>query len=216
MNKQKLIERVAELMARFRTEVETLNSINLYDINIHAENILIPLLNNIYGLNLVNANFEDKNTSAIDLIDKENRIAIQVTSTASSEKIKHTIEQYVKYKKNEEFDQLFIYIITTKQKKYTSESFEKLINNQFEFSCDNNILDYTDIVKEINSWISLPKIQFFLDILESEFSEEKIQNRRFIVENRDKIISETIYPNILEIFCQKKYTWEDWVLIEMK
>lgn len=173
MNKQKLIERVAELMARFRTEVETLNSINLYDINIHTENILIPLLNNVYGLNLVNANFEDKNTSAIDLIDKENRIAIQVTSTANSEKIKHTIEQYLKYKKNEEFDQLLIYIITTKQKKYTNESFEKLINNQFEFSCDNNILDYTDIVKEINSWISLPKSNLFWTFLNLNFLRKK-------------------------------------------
>lgn len=116
MNKKKTIDRIAELIARFRAEVETLNSQNLYDINIHAENVIIPILNYVYGLSLKNANLEEKNYSAIDLIDYENRVAIQVTSTANSEKVKHTLEQYKKHKQRDEFDSLLIYIITKKQK----------------------------------------------------------------------------------------------------
>lgn len=60
MNKKKKIDRIAELFARFRAEVENLNSLSLYDINIHAENVIIPILNKVYGLNLVNANFFEK------------------------------------------------------------------------------------------------------------------------------------------------------------
>ena len=112
MNKKKTIDRIAELIARFRAEVETLNSQSLYDINIHAENVIIPILNFVYGLNLKNANLEEKNYSAVDLIDKENRVAIQVTSTANSEKIKHTLEHYKKHKQRDEFDSLLVYIIT--------------------------------------------------------------------------------------------------------
>lgn len=44
MRKKEEIEKIAELFARFRAEVENLNSLNLYDINIHAENVIIPIL----------------------------------------------------------------------------------------------------------------------------------------------------------------------------
>lgn len=199
MNKKTLIERISELLARFRVEIENLNSLNLYDINIHSENVLIPILNRVYGINLENANFEKKNYSAIDLIDKENRIAIQVTSTASSDKIKHTLEQYVKYKKQEEFDTLLIYIITAKQKKYSTESFDKIINDEFYFNSSEQICDFENLLKEVNSWISIPKIQEICDLLEFEFSDEKIKTRKYLLENKDKIITETLYPNILEI-----------------
>ena len=40
MRKKEEIEKIAELFARFRAEVENLNSLNLYDINIHAENVI--------------------------------------------------------------------------------------------------------------------------------------------------------------------------------
>ena len=51
MHRKEKIEKIAELFARFRTEVESLNSLNLYDINVHAENVIIPILNLVYGVN---------------------------------------------------------------------------------------------------------------------------------------------------------------------
>lgn len=199
MNKKKTIDRIAELIARFRAEVETLNSQNLYDINIHAENVIIPILNYIYGLNLKNANLEEKNYSAIDLIDYENRVAIQVTSTASSEKVKHTLEQYKKHKERDEFDSLLVYIITKKQKTYSDKKFDEIINNEFEFDSSKNILDFDNLLTEVNSWISLPKVQEVLEMLEQEFTEQKIDYRKHILENKDKLTTETLYPNLLEI-----------------
>ena len=140
MRKKEEIEKIAELFARFRAEVENLNSLNLYDINIHAENVIIPILNIVYGLNLVNINNEVKNSSAIDLVDTDNRIAIQVTSTATGEKIKHTIDEFIKGRRFEEYDNLLIYIITEKQKKYSDSTFAIAHNNELEFS-EKHILD---------------------------------------------------------------------------
>ncbi|SHK04499.1 SMEK domain-containing protein [Pseudozobellia thermophila] len=204
MNKKNTIERIAELIARFRAEVETLNSQNLYDINIHAENVIIPILNYVYGLSLKNANLEEKNYSAIDLIDYENRVAIQVTSTANSEKVKHTLEQYKKHKQRDEFDSLLIYIITKKQKTYSDKKFDKIINDEFEFDSSENILDFENLLAEVNSWISLPRIQEVLELFEQEFTEQKIEYRRNTLENRDKLITETLYPNLLEIELPEK------------
>lgn len=204
MNKKKTIDRIAELIARFRAEVETLNSQNLYDINIHAENVIIPILNYVYGLSLKNANLEEKNYSAIDLIDYENRVAIQVTSTANSEKVKHTLEQYKKHKERDEFDSLLIYIITKKQKTYSDKKFDEIINDKFEFDSLENILDFENLLTEVNSWISLPKIQELLDLFEQEFTEQKIDYRKNVLENKDKLITETLYPNLLEIELPEK------------
>jgi hypothetical protein len=204
VNKKKTIDRIAELIARFRAEVETLNSQNLYDINIHAENVIIPILNYVYGLSLKNANLEEKNYSAIDLIDYENRVAIQVTSTANSEKVKHTLEQYKKHKQRDEFDSLLIYIITKKQKTYSDEKFDEIINDEFEFDSSENILDFENLLTEVNSWISLPKILEVLELFEQEFNEQKIEYRQNVLENRDKLITETLYPNLLEIELPEK------------
>ena len=199
MNKKKTIDRIAELIARFRAEVETLNSQSLYDINIHAENVIIPILNFVYGLNLKNANLEEKNYSAVDLIDKENRVAIQVTSTANSEKIKHTLEHYKKHKQRDEFDSLLVYIITKKQKSYNDKKFDEIIDSEFEFNSSENILDFENLLSEINSWISLHKIQGVLELFEQEFTDQKLEYRKHILKNKDKLTNETLYPNLLEI-----------------
>jgi hypothetical protein len=204
LNRKNKIDRIAQLIARFRAEVETLNSQNLYDINIHAENVIIPILNYVYGLSLKNANLEEKNYSAIDLIDYENRVAIQVTSTANSEKVKHTLEQYKKHKQRDEFDSLLIYIITKKQKTYSDKKFDEIINDEFEFDSSENILDFENLLTEVNSWISLPKIQEVLELFEQEFTEQKIEYRQNVLENKDKLITETLYPNLLEIELPEK------------
>lgn len=198
MRKKEKIDKIAELFARFRAEVQNLNSLNLYDINIHAENVIIPILNLVYGVNLININNKEKNSSAIDLIDIENRIAVQVTSTATGEKVKHTIDEFIKGKRAEDFDTLLIYIITEKQKKYSDNIFVLARDNELDFS-EKQILDYSDILKELNSWINISKIDQLLELLKKEFCDEEIDRRKYLLENREVIKTEILYPNILEV-----------------
>ncbi|MFR7839157.1 MAG: SMEK domain-containing protein [Blautia massiliensis (ex Durand et al. 2017)] len=83
-----------------------LNAVNLYDINIIAEDFFPGLLNLIYGYELKNANHLEKNAPAIDLIDRKNRIAVQVTSDNSSTKIRHTIAEFNKNQAYHLYDRL--------------------------------------------------------------------------------------------------------------
>ena len=79
MHRKEKIEKIAELFARFRTEVESLNSLNLYDINVHAENVIIPILNLVYGVNLVNiGEFYQFNLSSC--IRQQNSLTAQFVS----------------------------------------------------------------------------------------------------------------------------------------
>ena len=107
-------------MSRFVTEVRALNAISLYDINNISENVLIPLLKEAYDFNgLRNLNTEHhKNYPGIDLADPINKVAIQVTASTDSKKIKHTLEQFVRHNHFEKYDHLLVYILTEKQSRY--------------------------------------------------------------------------------------------------
>ena len=70
MNKEVYLKNIAENLALLSREVSILNAVNLYDINIIAEDFFPGLLNLIYGYELKNANHLEKNAPAIDLIDQ--------------------------------------------------------------------------------------------------------------------------------------------------
>src|SRR5260221_13252851 len=112
MNRAIYINKINTYAARFVVEVEGFNSSGLYDINIHAEGFLIPVLNEVFGLRLENLNAtQKKNYPAIDLADFKSRVAFQVTATSDFDKIKTTLETFKSHKLNEGFDVLYIYII---------------------------------------------------------------------------------------------------------
>ena len=87
-------------------------------------------------------------------MDTENRIAVQVTSTSTGDKVKHTINEFVKGKRCEDYDRLLIYIITEKLKKYSDAIFSVACDNELEFS-EKDILDYMEQIKCSNIDVSL-------------------------------------------------------------
>lgn len=96
MTQEYQLYRISQLLSRFREQVKILNSNGEFSINIHAENILINVLNKIYDCNLENVNYvEGKTYPSVDLRDRTKRIAFQVTSTADLEKVKHTLTKFI-------------------------------------------------------------------------------------------------------------------------
>ena len=75
MNQENKLYRISQLLSRFKEQVTILNSNGEFSINIHAENILIKVLNEIYSCNLQNVNYEEGKTyPSIDLRDKTKRM----------------------------------------------------------------------------------------------------------------------------------------------
>ena len=95
MNRELYLKNIADSLALLSSQVSVRNAINLYDINIVAESFYSELLNLIENLNLKNVNTIKKNAPGIDLADEGNRISIQVTSDNTSNKIKHTIAEFL-------------------------------------------------------------------------------------------------------------------------
>ena len=66
------------------------NCLNLHDINIISEDLFCKVVNILLGSNFHNSNKSFYNTAGFDLIDTENKIIMQVTSTVSTRKVKET------------------------------------------------------------------------------------------------------------------------------
>ena len=161
INKDIYIKNIGAALALLSREVEILNCVNFYDINLVAEDFYAQLLNKIYGYNLCNLNAYEKNAPAIDLGDKVIRLSIQVTSDNDSEKIKKTIKKFIEHKQYSTYDRLVV-LILTKKKNYSTDFDTQDI---FSFDKRKDIIDYTDLIKDIKlkDTTALREISQFLE-----------------------------------------------------
>lgn len=84
------IVKIIQYFSELSSKVKLSNQLNLMDINILCENQVMRALNMLFDWKLYNANSKLQNAEALDLIDDENCIAIQVTSNTRTSKIKET------------------------------------------------------------------------------------------------------------------------------
>nr|WP_298377959.1 SMEK domain-containing protein [uncultured Halomonas sp.] len=154
MNRQDCQKSIIYTLTWLSTQVEVHNKLNLTDVNIHAENFYRDLLNLAFGYNLVNINIIDPNAAAIDLGDEGNRFAIQVTSTSTLEKTKHTVKKFIEKKLYEKYDHLVILNVVSK-KKHTVTT---VGDEHYKLNTKNDIWDIGNLVVMIND-LELSKIQ---------------------------------------------------------
>lgn len=209
MNRKELLGKISTCLARFTVEVKQLNAASQYDINVHAENVLIPLLREVFEFGgLQNANVQTKNAPAIDLIDYESRVAVQVTSTADADKITHTLTKFTENEQHKPFDRLLIYIITERQASYRKD-FKALLPEDYDFEPDRDIIDNEGLYKYINERIlGIAKLEKISRLLSDEFTETKIDERQLITQYGQRVDEkpDRVYPNLLSVtFPQRVY-----------
>ncbi len=183
-------------MSLFVLQVKGATAMGRTDINKAAEMILLPIFVEVYKYtNLKNLNYTELNNyPGIDLADETARVAIQITSTNDSNKIKHTLSKFVENKLYEKYDKLIIYILTEKQKSYSGKGFKEIIQGKFCFEKDKDILDYCDIIKEISSFQIEAAFKIFKH-LDSNF----IDNGFRIFAQVKEPVKEKVYLGLQEI-----------------
>jgi hypothetical protein len=179
MNRLDYINKINGYAAKYVLEVEGYNEANQYDINIQSENFLIPVLNEIFNLNLVNVNFSIRDDyPAIDLADFEQRVAFQITSTSSLKKISDSLEKFFGKGLEQHFSQLYFYIITEKKAKYDKRKIAKFLKDDFDFDPSKHILDRSKLMGKIAAIGSTDKLQRILEVYENEFSDASNISKR--------------------------------------
>tara|TARA_Y100000815_G_scaffold200959_1_gene184567 strand:- start:3417 stop:4202 length:786 start_codon:yes stop_codon:yes gene_type:complete len=188
MKQQKLLINISELLSRFRVQVGILNTISMLDINIVAENFLIPILNEVYDCDFINANLFNKNYPAVDVVDKTKKIAIQITSTSTTKKVRETLEKILKNDFQNTYNKFFILVITSKQEKYNISVLRTATQGKFQFT-NENVIDVDDLFRLIAS-LNLAKIENIERYLKNQYTD---------IETTNHILSKNIPPIINKI-----------------
>ena len=93
---------IEERLNLLASRIVSRGRLNILDFHGHAENFYQYFLNEVYGWTVANENNNKQNAEAIDLIDHTNKFVIQVSATATKQKIesslsKDSIKNYTGY-----------------------------------------------------------------------------------------------------------------------
>ena len=136
MNREKYIKYIVEKLTYIDKQVSNYNNVGLFDINKISENFFRDLCNIIFEWKLVNANTYNPNNPGFDLIDEQNQITIQVSSSHTKNKIENSLNKEI-YKRYAKYRFIFIAI--------TGESLDGLKKAIYTNSFDINFNPKEDI-----------------------------------------------------------------------
>ncbi len=162
LKRESYIKQISDILAMLQSAIHLRGHASLYDINIVSEDFFKDLLNLIYDYQLMNLNVERRSAVGVDLGDDTSRVCIQVTSTTKRYKIQETIDKFIEYGWHFRYDDLFIFILGSKQKRYNPFDTRDL----FDFDPLSHILDFGDLTRRIRT-LDLPKLKLLAHLLES-------------------------------------------------
>ena len=167
MNRAWYFNYIEEKLNILAYRIETRGKINILDLNIHSETFFADLCNIVFGLNLVNLNSFVQNTEGIDLIDKKNKVVVQVSATCTKTKIEYSLSKEI-YKKYNGYDYKFISI-----SKNASDTLKQTIfQNPYtmNFNPLQDIWDVVGILRKVSS-DSIDKQRVLYDFISKELGQ---------------------------------------------
>lgn len=150
MRQLEIENELRDVVSRIITQVELSTNQGRLDVNFSLEDALIPILRAAYNLpKLVNLNRRQKNFPGIDLGDDHDRVAFQVTSTTSLEKVKKTLTSFMDNQFFNTFDELFVLTLTKKQSSYSQASLDQITCDRFAFIAQKHVIDLGDVLAKV-------------------------------------------------------------------
>ncbi len=136
-----------DVVSRIMLQVDLATAQGRTDINLALEDAFVPILKAVYNLpHLINLNRKQKNYPGIDLGDDHDRVAFQVTSTTSLEKVKSTVRQFMERSYYQSFDELYVLMLSKKQSSYSQPAINELLTSDFSFNCKRHVIDLADLL----------------------------------------------------------------------
>lgn len=220
MNTRGLLDQISTGLGTLKNKIEIENSNNENSINVQIETVFLKILNILFDYNLVNTNLISRNFPAVDGLDKNKRVFVQITATFSNEKIEHTINQIIDKEMDQDFDQL--YFLFLKNKKKISIPFKEKINalttDKFTVDFDNCLIDINDIYRiianqqDIGKALEVKKIidEFLYNIPQSKLSGLDCIGVSFDDEDFDNavVLIETIIKSGINVVVSSKKIYE--------
>lgn len=140
--------------------------LNILDLNIHAEPFYTQLMNILLDYSLININTVKQNAEAIDLVDEQNKIIIQVSSTCTKQKIDDSL-----LKINTEIYDKFTFMFIALSGDASSLRSKTYVSNAVTFNPANHIFDIKSILQIVLNF-SISKQKKLFDFLKEELETE--------------------------------------------
>ncbi len=160
------LEEAKEWLGRLSVAVQANSALRHLDANIEAEGFFQSLLNRLFGWSLINGNWDGRSSQdSFDLEDRQNRIAVQVTSTMTAAKIRQTLETFIPNHQRD-FDRL-VFVYPLMEMPSTSANFDKQLAG-FDFVASRDRLDLSAILKALQLLPDVDHQQAVVSLLRKE------------------------------------------------
>lgn len=146
-DRKQAFDNISRQLANIRCDIEQHQAIQDYSLNSHSENFFRDIFNCVYDCRFENANFQSANAAYIDLLDTDKKLAYQITSTTSKEKITNTLQALAK-PEYQGFEIRMFYLLG---KPNLSAKSKQEISTDFAINIDEHLFDYNDLIKDINN-----------------------------------------------------------------
>lgn len=139
------IGEVIDELSAIAAQVSMRNKLGMTDLSVFAENFFRDVLNVVHGISLVNLNKDRSNAPGLDLGDETSGLAIQVTATATAQKVNDTLAKIlpadqVQYKR---------FVVLVVGKKQGSYAVDMGAAKRLGFSKKNDIWDMETIARDV-------------------------------------------------------------------
>lgn len=140
------LKHISDCISFLSSKIRSLNAICLYDVNHVAEDIFCDLLNTIFKWNLVNENSRHANADSIDLIDKNEKIVVQVSSQSDKRKVLKSLRGLEKKTQYDGFRFIFLSLVKD-PKEWDRDTFKVFT---IKFNPHEDVLGPSKLFKKIN------------------------------------------------------------------
>lgn len=150
MDFQNLQNLLRDRLSALSAKVEAACAQGLTDLPKLSENLAAALLRELMGFrNLRNLNAEQKkNYPGLDLADAELGIGVQVTATASLDKVKETLQTVARHGLHQKYSRIVVFVLTKKQTSYSASALAAVTPDNLTFDGARDILDYRDLLAQ--------------------------------------------------------------------
>lgn len=195
------LDKIIRQLTQLAYEVKVRSSLQLSDLNIHAEEFFRILLNQVYGYRLTNLNLDDIIQVAIDLGDLERKIAVQVTSENSKQKIRDTFNKFCQNNLHKDFKKLVVFVIGDVTPRTDKWHFE-----DFSFDLKSDIVGIESLLKAIKG-LETPQVIRISEWLDNELETKQLYTisppaKNDIERHFQKFLSSEIDPRLLLLQAQ--------------
>jgi hypothetical protein len=145
LENERLIKEILTGFSTYQHYVQNCGKTGNLDTNKAAEGFVAPLLNTIFGWNLELVG--SANYPGIDLVDRTQKIGIQISSDQSSGKINKTLEVIATSNLKQSINSLYFFFLQPKQKTYTV----KLCCVGVVFDVGQHVMDFDSLIQKLNT-----------------------------------------------------------------